>query len=51
VVAKTAEVDEEADKNIDLAAELAAAPIDAAVIEEKEHISEEVIGDLEDLEK
>ncbi|MFO7659828.1 MAG: 30S ribosomal protein S2 [Candidatus Cloacimonadaceae bacterium] len=40
-VAKAAAVDDEADKNIDLEAELAAAPIDASIIEEKEHISAE----------
>jgi small subunit ribosomal protein S2 len=40
VVAKTADTDDEADKNIDIEAELAAAPIDKAVIEEKEHLAE-----------
>jgi small subunit ribosomal protein S2 len=40
VVAKAPEAEDEADKNIDLAAEIAATPIDAAVIEEKEHIAE-----------
>jgi len=41
VVSKIAEVDDEADKNIDLAAALAAAPIDDAIIEEKEHLIED----------
>ncbi len=40
VVAKSADTDDDADKNIDIEAELAAAPIDKAVIEEKEHLAE-----------
>lgn len=40
-VAKIAAVDDEADKNIDLEAVLAAAPIDESIIEEKEHLSAE----------
>ncbi len=40
-VAKAAAAEEETDTSIDLEAELAAAPIDESVLEEKEHISEE----------
>jgi small subunit ribosomal protein S2 len=43
VVAKTAVADDDADKNIDIEAELAAAPIDKAVIEEKEHLAEKPV--------
>jgi len=40
VVAKAAAGEEESEKNIDLVAELAAAPIDAAVLEAKETVEE-----------
>jgi small subunit ribosomal protein S2 len=40
-VAKVEQADDEADKGIDLEAVLAAAPIDKAIIEEKEHLNEE----------
>ena len=47
-VAKIAAVDDEADKNIDLEAVLAAAPIDESIIEEKEHLSaEHVVAEAE----
>jgi small subunit ribosomal protein S2 len=40
VLGKLSVVDDDADKSIDLETELAAAPIDAAIIEEKEHVEE-----------
>lgn len=42
-VAKVEQADEDSDKGLDLEAVLAAAPIDKTIIEEKEHLNEELV--------